>query len=205
MNYSKKDLTVSLVIGFLIGIFFLISINVVGSELNFNWRKEWSPILLIFFPLLCSVAILITSFLKKKLLILYQIVKFGLVGALNTFVDFGILNGLILVTSVATGTHFILFKSISFLFAAVNSYFWNKHWTFEKKDKVFVSGEFAKFLAVTLVGFLVNVGTAGLIVNLIGPQYGISENLWANIGAFIAVFIGFVWNFIGSKYIVFKR
>jgi len=145
------------------------------------------------------------SIFKKRLLIIYQIVKFGLVGALNTFIDFGILNGLILLTSVATGVYFSVFKAISFLFAAVNSYFWNKHWTFEKKDSVFASGEFTKFMAVTFVGFLLNVGTASLVVNVIGPQYGIGENLWANIGAFMATFIGFAWNFVGSKFIVFKK
>ncbi len=202
---SRIDLILSLVIGLLIGGFFLISVRVVEMDLELEWEKRWDWVLLVAFPILCCLGMMVASALKKRFLIIYQIAKFGLVGALNTFIDFGILNGLILLTSFTTGIHYSLFKGISFLFAAVNSYFWNKHWTFEKKDSVFASGEFIKFLAVTFVGFLLNVGAASLVVNVIGPQYGIGDKVWANIGAFIAVFVGFLWNFIGSKFIVFKK
>ncbi len=202
---KKTDLLIGLIIGFLIGVFFLISIRVIEIDLELDWEKQWSWFLLIFFPILCCLGIVFASAFKEKLLIIYQFAKFGLVGALNTFIDFGILNGLILLTSIASGIYYSIFKGISFLFAAVNSYFWNKHWTFEKKDSVFASGEFVKFMAVTFVGFLLNVGTASLIVNIIGPQYGTGENLWANIGAFVAIFVGLTWNFIGSKFIVFKK
>jgi putative flippase GtrA len=205
MAYEKKDLVISVVIGFLIGLFFLVSVKVVQEDLSFNWQNQWSLMLLIGFPIACFLGMLLASFFKKKFLVIYQIAKFGLVGALNTFIDFGVLNGLIFLTSIATGIQYSLFKAVSFLFAAVNSYFWNKHWTFEKKGEVFASGEFIKFMAVTFIGFILNVGTATLIVSLIGAQYGIGDKVWANIGAFIAVFVGFVWNFIGSKYIVFKR
>jgi putative flippase GtrA len=205
MAYEKKDLLISVVIGFLIGLFFLVSVKVVQEDLSFNWQNQWSLMLLIGFPIACFLGMLLASFFKKKFLVIYQIAKFGLVGALNTFIDFGVLNGLIFLTSIATGIQYSLFKAVSFLFAAVNSYFWNKHWTFEKKGEVFASGEFIKFMAVTFIGFILNVGTATLIVSLIGAQYGIGDKVWANIGAFIAVFVGFVWNFIGSKYIVFKR
>jgi putative flippase GtrA len=205
MAYEKKDLVISVVIGFLIGLFFLVSVKVVQEDLSFNWQNQWSLMLLIGFPIACFLGMLLASFFKRKFLVIYQIAKFGLVGALNTFIDFGVLNGLIFLTSIATGIQYSLFKAVSFLFAAVNSYFWNKHWTFEKKGEVFASGEFIKFMAVTFIGFVLNVGTATLIVSLIGTQYGIGDKVWANIGAFIAVFVGFVWNFIGSKYIVFKR
>jgi putative flippase GtrA len=205
MAYEKKDLVISVVIGFLIGLFFLVSVKVVQEDLSFNWQNQWSLMLLIGFPIACFLGMLLASFFKRKFLVIYQIAKFGLVGALNTFIDFGVLNGLIFLTSIATGIQYSLFKAVSFLFAAVNSYFWNKHWTFEKKGEVFASGEFIKFMAVTFIGFVLNVGTATLIVSLIGAQYGIGDKVWANIGAFIAVFVGFVWNFIGSKYIVFKR
>ena len=202
---AKKDAVISLIIGFLIGVFFLISVRVIKIDLNWGWDEKLDWFLLVLLPVLCYLGMIFASIFKNRLLIIYQFLKFGLVGALNTFIDFGILNGLILLTSTATGIYFSIFKGISFLFAAVNSYFWNKHWTFEKKENVFSSNEFLKFIGVTLIGFLLNVGTASLIVNVVGPQYGIGENLWANIGAFAAVFVGFGWNFVGSKFIVFKK
>ncbi len=202
---SKLDALLSLIIGFLIGVFFLIIARVIETDIGLGWDKGWDLSLLIVFPILCSLGMIFASFFKEKLLIIYQIVKFGLVGALNTFIDFGVLNGLIFLTSIAGGFYYTVFKGISFLVAAVNSYFWNKHWTFEKKESVFASGEFTKFLIVTFVGFLFNVGFATLVVNVIGPQYGIGDKLWANIGAFAGVIAGFSWNFIGSKFIVFKK
>ncbi len=202
---SKTDLNLSLIIGFLIGLFFLISVRVIGMEIDLPWDKKWDLSLLIIFPFLCFLGMVVASFLKERFLMIYQIAKFGLVGALNTFIDFGILNTAIILVETASGIHFPIFKGISFIAAATNSYFWNKHWTFEKKESLFASGEFAKFIAVTFVGFLLNVGSASLIVNIVGPQYGIGENLWANIGAFVAVFVAFIWNFIGSKLIVFKK
>lgn len=202
---NKRDSIISLLIGFLISVFFIIIIRVLGTDMSFDWHRQWDFFLLILFPVACYLAMLVAYLFKDRLLIIYQIVKFGLVGALNTFIDIGILNGLILLTSIASGSPFIIFKGISFCFAAVNSYFWNKHWTFEKKDSIFASGEFIKFFQVTFIGFLINVGTASLIVNIIGPQYGIGEKTWSTVGALIAVFVGFLWNFFGSKFIVFKK
>jgi putative flippase GtrA len=202
---SKKDVILSLIIGSLIGLFSLITIRVIKADLGFEWAKQWEWLIVIILPVLCFLAMTVVSLLKEKILIIYQFAKFVLVGALNTFIDFGILNLLIWATGIAIGLHYSLFKAISFFVAATNSYFWNKHWTFEKKDSIFASGEFVKFLVVTFIGFLINVGTASLVVNVIGPQYGIGETLWANIGAFAAVFVAFIWNFLGSKLIVFKK
>jgi putative flippase GtrA len=58
---------------------------------------------------------------------------------------------------------------------------------------------------VTTIGFLINVGVASFVVNVIGTQAGISEKLWATVGAIAAAFCAFIWNFLASKFIVFKR
>jgi putative flippase GtrA len=50
-----------------------------------------------------------------------------------------------------------------------------------------------------------NVGAASLVVNVIGPQFGMSEKLWANVGGIGAAFAVVVWNFIGYKFIVFRK
>lgn len=196
---KKTDAIISAVIGFLIGGFFIIIFKVIGLEVPFL------PLFPFVFLILCLFAMLIASALKAKILILYQAVKFVLVGALNTFVDLGVLNLLMWTSGITAGIYYSAFKGISFLAASTNSYFWNKHWTFAKKDKIFVLKEFLGFLVVVAVGFCINVGVASVVVNIIGPQYGLSKEIWANIGAFVAVFFAFVWNFIGSKFIVFKK
>ncbi|PIP92113.1 hypothetical protein COW77_01700, partial [Candidatus Wolfebacteria bacterium CG18_big_fil_WC_8_21_14_2_50_39_7] len=86
----------------------------------------------------------------------------------------------------------------------INSYFWNKHWTFGVSDSANIK-EFSQFMAVSLVGFAINVGAASLLVNFIGSPESISPERWANIGALSATIISLVWNFVGYKFIVFKR
>ena len=98
-----------------------------------------------------------------------------------------------------------LFKGISFLVATVNSYLWNKHWTFEKKEKAFVPKEYIKFLVIVTIGLLINVIIASLLVNIFSPPFGIEKKFWANLGAFLAIFVSAGWNFLGAKFIVFKK
>jgi len=89
------------------------------------------------------------------------------------------------------------------LAALVNSYFWNKFWTFRKKEGGGV-GEFCQFLLVSVVGFGINVGTATLVINVINPVGNFSPEQWANVGFLAATFLSLTWNFIGYKFWVFK-
>jgi len=111
-----------------------------------------------------------------------------------------VLNFLIFLTGVASGLPFGVFKGISFLVAATNSYFWNKRWTFRSNKKVFV-----QFLTVSTVGLFLNVSTASFLVNIVQPQFGLSEKVWANVGAINGTLVVMTWNFIGYKFVVFKR
>jgi putative flippase GtrA len=111
---------------------------------------------------------------------------------------------MIFLTGIASGFSYSLFKSVSFSVAVINSYFWNRIWTFEKGGHGNAK-EFGSFLIVSLIGFAINVGIASLVVNLIGPKFGLSKELWANVGAIIAAFSGMTWNFLGYKLIVFKK
>jgi len=196
---KKTDVIISIVIGFLIGVFFFIVIKNIEIEIPHSW------LLLIVFPPLALLGMFVVSFLGKKFLIIYQAGKFALVGALNTFIDLGILNILIWFTGIATGLWYSVFKGISFLIATINSYFWNKHWTFEKGEKAFAPREFSKFLVVTIVGLGINVGIASIVVNVLGPQWGITAKMWATFGALTATLLAWVWNFFSSKFIVFKK
>ena len=129
-----------------------------------------------------------------------QIIKFIIVGISNTFVDLAVLNLLLFLTHIASGTPFIFFKAISFLVAATNSYIWNRRWTFRSDKQVFI-----QFFMVSTVGLLLNVGTASFLVNVVGPQFGLSPKLWANTGALIGTLVVMTWNFLGYKFVVFKR
>ena len=194
----KLDAFLSALIGFLDGIFFFFILKTAEVDIPYSWSL---PIAL---ALLCWFGMLIASWIGRKIAFLLQAAKFFLVGTLNTFIDLGVLNILILISGIAVGIFYSIFKALSFLVATINSYFWNKYWTFEKKERP-TQKEFFKFLIVTTIGLLINVSIASLVVNIIGPQFGLGEKIWASFGAIVAAFFAFVWNFLASKFIVFKK
>ncbi|MDD4201763.1 MAG: GtrA family protein [Candidatus Paceibacterota bacterium] len=197
---KKIDKIISPIIGFLIGVFFLVILWSAGLKNNLLFALPF-----VFSPL-AFLGMFVASFLGKKFLIFYQGGKFLLVGALNTFVDFGVLNFLMFSTSIFSGAGYSFFKALSFFCSVVNSYFWNKFWTFEQKETgVIKTSEFGKFAGIAGIGFALNVAIASFVVNAIGPQFGVSEELWSNFGAFIAILCVFLWNFFGYKLFVFKK
>ncbi|KPJ72978.1 hypothetical protein AMJ48_02740 [Parcubacteria bacterium DG_74_1] len=198
-NFLKKtDAIISIIIGLCIGIFFFIILKTIGLEIPYRW------LLIVLFPPAALVGMVLVSWLGRRFLFILQAGRFVLVGALNTFVDLGVLNLLIFFSGISYGILYTVFKSIAFLMATVNSYYWNKYWTFGKKRKGFVPGEFSKFLVTVAIGFGLNVGIASLVVNILGPQFGISAEAWASVGALTASLFAWIWNFIGSKFFVFK-
>ncbi len=142
--------------------------------------------------------------IQEKYPFIPQFARFFLVGILNTAIDFGVLNLLMYISEKSSGFYYPLFKSISFLFAVTNSYFFNKHWTFKATEKD-NAGEFFKFTIINLIGWGLNVGTASYIVNIIGAPEGLSPILWGNFAAISATVVTLFWNFIGMKFLVFKK
>lgn len=139
------------------------------------------------------------------MLIFRQATKFIIVGALNTVIDFGLLSVLMWTTGIFAGPLYSLFKGISFIAGTINSYVFNKFWTFRKNDTKEVKKEFAKFFAVASGGLVVNVGIASVVVNSVGPQFGLPQEFWAYAGALCAVLIVMIWNFLGYKFLVFRK
>lgn len=165
------------------------------------------PIVL-FVPLLAFLAALgvaVGYWLSKIRPFFFQLSKFGLIGVANTVIDLGIYNLFIFMSDISSGYFIAVFKSFSVLAAIVNSYVWNKFWSFAKKDTHNVGEEFTQFLLVSLVGLLLNVGITTFVVNVIGAPADITEKAWANIGGITASVLVLTWNFIGYKFLVFKK
>jgi len=104
---------------------------------------------------------------------------------------------------------FVIQKGFSFIIATVNSYFWNRSWTFSrgKAPRESAKKDFFQFLLVSIVGFLLNVGIAAFIFYF-GTDKGIladKPETMKNIGAFGGTIIALFWNFLGYKLFVFRR
>jgi putative flippase GtrA len=193
-----RDLVLALIAGFLAGALAIpIAIN-----LGINLRIPLATL-----PAIVAVLFAVALMVADRIPSIFEFSKFSVVGVLNSGVDFGVLNSLILITGLASGGAFLAFKSISVMLGVINSYLWNKYWTFQ--TDVSESGaarrELIAFMLVTLAAVAVNVAGADVIVNVIGAPHGISTRLWANVGAFSGASLTLFTNFFGYKFFVFKK
>jgi putative flippase GtrA len=206
-NYFKKsDIVISVIVGETVAVFLLLILKNLERDvplLQLIVNARWMILLLI--PALAVVGVYGTFRLGRRRPSIFQFGKFITIGLSNTAVDFGTLNLLMFLTDIERGHFFSLFKAVSFLVGVTNSYLWNKFWTFENPGTKGAGKQFFQFVAISGVGFVINVVVASFVVNVIGPMGGISPRLWANIGAFIAIAISVFWNFFGYKFIVFKK
>jgi len=116
----------------------------------------------------------------------------------NTMIDWGVLNLLLVPLGLGTASY-VGGKGLSFAVATLNSYFWNKTWTFQKKGLKGAGKEAAQFYLLTAVGLAINVGAATFFKE-IGPD----TKFWAGILApGFATLISAVWNFSSYRFIVF--
>jgi putative flippase GtrA len=208
MSYltKKRDIVFSLICGELSAWFLIFVIkNPYIEEFKSLAALEnliWA--LPIIFPLGFLFGILIGKVISRLIRVIFQIVKFLEVGVLNTLIDIGILNLLVWLTGVTSGFGLAPLNTVSFLTAATNSYFWNKFWTF-KKGKEKRRGEFLQFLIISAIGWGINTGIVVLGTTYLAPIANLSAGAWVNIMKLTATFVSMTWNFIGYKFIVFKK
>jgi putative flippase GtrA len=138
-----------------------------------------------------------------------QLVRFAVVGVMNTGVDFAVLNSLVFMFGLERNDpKYALFKAISFFAAVANSFIFNKLWVFRTGSwrSLRLNAEVASFLAISGVGLLINVAASFVVFNL-GHEAlpSLSTAILANIGAVAGSIAAMATNFLGYKHIVFRR
>lgn len=212
IRITKRDYEFALAAGLMIGLLLLPVLKTASPTLF----DKLVLVIVPFFVLATPLGLRIAFVIGKKIAIIYQIAKFGIIGVANVLVDLGVLALTILLFStyfkidakqslLGAITFFSLFKSISFIIANINSYLWNKHWTFDQGSKKQTKSEFVQFFAVSVVGFLINVFVASVVFKMILGSLGdFSSGQLGLIGAAAGSIAGLAWNFIGYKLWVFK-
>ncbi len=143
--------------------------------------------------------------LCKKYPVIQQFSKFVVIGFINTGVDFLVLNVEMFLTGISKGPYMLVQNAISFSIATVNSYFFNKYWTFQDTSRKDPGKKFSQFLAVSIMGVVINSSVVFIITTYVPPMFGISSVLWANLAKAAATGVSLIWNFIGYKFWVFKK
>jgi putative flippase GtrA len=161
----------------------------------------------------------VTKKVSDKKTLFKQIKKFVVTGFVNTGIDFVVLFLLLHFTGKTTGIYTLIFPSISFSLATVNSFLMNKYWTFKgnkEKEKEKEYTDFGQFMVITLGGLGINAGITYLGSNFIAPFLGIGfiitlfppesvQKFWVMFAKLIATCVSLVWNFVGYKFWVFKK
>ncbi|GIV06193.1 MAG: GtrA-like protein [Fimbriimonadales bacterium] len=147
-----------------------------------------------------------------------QFLKFATVGAMNTAIDWSLAFFLTYYTPIprTLGGAFVnlsgaplrpeaaavwFAKIISSGTATINSFIWNRRWTFRVRDKQARTRQFAKFVTVNVVGMLLNSTITTLLIRPFLPE---PPRIVFMACQATATAIVLFWNFFMNKYWTFK-
>lgn len=128
----------------------------------------------------------------KKLLA--QAIKFGLVGVLNTVIDYAVYTLLLFIPFFQR--FYVLAQAIGYAAGLCNSLGLNKRWTFAQREAM-TGAQLLLFLLVNLAALLVST----LVLVLTQEALGMNRYL----GKIVATLFSMAVNFVGNKLIVFKK
>jgi putative flippase GtrA len=128
-----------------------------------------------------------------------QMARFAVVGVVNTALDLAVLNTLIAVSHRGrSGLLYSVFKAISFLAAVVNSYWLNSRWTFRCLPSENAPMRVGRFISVSVLGLVINVGIASWVASFAGPVRLLAR-WWPSVAALAGAACGLAFNFAGYK------
>jgi putative flippase GtrA len=123
-----------------------------------------------------------------------HIIKFGCVGCLNTMFDFGIFSLL----NILFGFNYVISQIVSYSSGTLNSYLFNKFWTFNDTRT-------NKKTPMEIIQFIV-VNSASLGVSLLGLSILLKDKSMNPFFAKIfSMVLAQVVNFLGYRFWVFGR
>ena len=206
LYYGRSEFAKGIILGLISAIFIIIISVSLKTDIGFfGLLLEHKIIILFTLPAILTVWVYSVYKLAHQWLTALQLGKFIAVGQSNASIDMGITNLFIIITNIDSGAYYILFKCISFICALLHSFVWNKFWSFECSDRTKVARQFVMFVVVAVIALIVNVVTAHIIVNIIGPQWGLSSRIWASVGVLSSAIFSIIWDFYGFKVLVFKK
>lgn len=143
---------------------------------NLRWARSWT-----------------TSF--------WQILRFGMVGVLNTLIDVLTLNILLWCFPTHDANLLLMYNSIAYTLGAINSFCFNKYWTFKRRHTI-TGGEVLRFIIVNVTGILCSDGIIWIVARTLHPLIA-SSLLWANVSKGAAIFGTMIISYLGMRLWVF--
>ncbi len=139
---------------------------------------------------------------------LRQMLRFALVGGLNTCIDLLILNCLLWLSPTTNTAVLLAYNMLAFSLGALNSFLLNKYWTFGQRQRT-TRSELVRFSLVTLAGIawsscVIWLASTALRTNV---WFALHENalLWANASKVIAIASSALLSYLVMRLWVFVR
>ena len=141
-----------------------------------------------------------------------RFIRFAIVGAIGTIIDFTVMNALINLFSLSL----VIAGTISFIAAVISNFTWNRLWTFSDSRSKPLFRQLLEFSLVSVVGIFIRIPTLAILEPII---YKLVENLYSvipllehfslkvisdNITLAITIVIVLFWNFIANRYWTFS-
>lgn len=145
-----------------------------------------------------------------------KFLKFGIIGVLNTLVDFVVFYVMdrwvvgegptlvLLGTTVATGLY--ISNAIAYVVANIHSFIWNKFWTFQKRDRV-TRGEAARYLTTSAGYLLISSLSLAIFTRVLSAPFlaGVVPDHLVNVLAKLpTACITIFYNYLMNKFWVFR-
>ena len=128
--------------------------------------------------------------------LVHELAKFGIVGAVNTVVDFGVFNFLLL---NGLGHKPLVSNMIALTVAATSSFFMNRYWTFRHRGRTNLRREYTLFFLLNLVGLAISL----VCVWLVRYGFALEGLLWLNAAKGLGLVLGMAFRFTTYRRWVF--
>ena len=145
----------------------------------------------------------VASTKRSRAKIAVQFLRFCIVGGLNTGVDLLAFNVLIWMFPTQDSGLLVLFNSLAYLIGAVNSFCWNKLWTFRQRSET-SRDQIVRFALVTSLGIICNDAFLWLATTVFA-SLSLTSILWVNVAKVLAIAGSVTVSYIGMRFGVFTK
>jgi len=134
---------------------------------------------------------------------LAQMLRFCIVGGLNTFVDVLVFNLLVWGLPTQDSGLLVIYNSLAYMAGAMNSFCWNKLWTFKQRSSA-TSDQLARFALVTCLGIISNDAFLWLATTIL-TLLSLKGFLWVNVAKITAIAGSVTVSYVGMRFSVFTE
>jgi putative flippase GtrA len=129
------------------------------------------------------------------------LLRFCIVGGLNSFVDVLVFNLLVWGLPTQDSGLLVVYNSLAYLIGALNSFGWNKLWTFKQRSRA-TNDQVVRFGVVTSLGIICNDAFLWLATTILN-SLSLNSLLWVNVAKFSAIVGSVAVSYVGMRFTVF--